>query len=357
MKRLFGKKIIAAILCMQLLVAGVLTGCSGETVSVEEGKSTVVLSIEDYDVTLSETYLYLIQYCYNNSLDAAAVTEIAEAGIIDTTMKQLKLEVVEYLLAVETGIEPSEEKMAEAKVSAENFYNYFGADFLGTYGIDLACVEDLFVRQAYINAMTDKAVSDLSEEYLAQFEKDYADLKFHTVYYALFPSIEYDAEGNAVKDDAGNAVPLSEEVMNEQLVKAEELRSRALAGESMEDLVTEYGIAHCSGIERNYEGAYAGELNDVVASLAINDISEVVKTDAGYMVVRMDNPDDLEYKDYMIRYLAYQNANQLLPTMQESWMSQSGAGNIMPDQTVLEQVDVAAICKDMTRRNLSIDQQ
>ncbi len=357
MKRLFSKKMVAVVLCMQLLLACVLTGCSGEKVSVEEGKSTVVLSIEDYDVTLSETYLYLIQYCYNNSLDAADVTEIAEAGIIDTTMKQLKLEVVEYLLAVETGIEPSEEKMAEAKVSAENFYNYFGADFLGTYGIDQACVEDLFVRQAYINTMTDKAVSDLSEEYLAQFEKDYADLKFHTVYYALFPSVEYDAEGNAMKDDAGNAVPLSEDVMKEQLAKAEELRSRALAGESMEDLVTEYGIAHCSGIERNYEGAYAGELNTVVAGLATGDISEVVKTDAGYMVVRMDNPDDLEYKDYMIRYLAYQNANQLLPTMQESWMTQSGAGNIMPDQTVLEQVDVAAICKDMTRRNLSIDQQ
>ena len=117
------------------------------------------------------------------------------------------------------------------------------------------------------------------------------------------------------------------------------------------------GPSEVTGCKSDYEGAYAGELNAVVASLATGDISDVVKTDAGYMVVRMDNPDDLEYKDYMIRYLSYQNANQLLPTMQESWMSQSGAGNILPDQTVLDQIDVAAICKDMNRRNLSIEQQ
>lgn len=355
MKRLFGKKIIAAMLCMQLLVAGVLTGCSGETVSVEEGKSTVVLSIEDYNVTLSETYLYLIQYCYNNSMDAADVTELAESGAIEATMQQLKLEVVEYLLAVETGVEPDEEKLTEAKMSATNFYNYFGKEFLSIYGIDQACVEDLFVRQAYINAMTEKAVADLADEYLVQFEKDYADLKFHSLYYALFPSVEYDAQGNAVKDDAGNAVPLSEDAMKEQQAKAEDLRNRALAGETMEDLVAEYGITHCSGIERNYEGAYAGELNDVVASLAVNDISEVVKTDAGYMVVRMDNPDDLEYKDYMIHYLAYQNANQLLPTMQENWMNQSGAATLTPDQSVIDTIDIASICEELQKRNLSIN--
>ena len=78
-------------------------------------------------------------------------------------------------------------------------YNFFGEDFLDKYGIDYDCIKELFNRQAYISALKDKAISDTQATYKEQYTKEYGDLNFHSLYYALFPSIQYDAEGNPVK--------------------------------------------------------------------------------------------------------------------------------------------------------------
>jgi hypothetical protein len=81
----------------------------------------------------------------------------------------------------------------------------------------------------------------------------------------------------------------------------------------MEDLIEEYGISHCSGVEKNYEGAYVDELNEVVKSLEEGEISAVIQTDAGYMVTRMDKKNDQE------------NAKKESILMREAGVSQSAA--------------------------------
>lgn len=375
MKRTIFNK-VSRIVSLTLVCGMLLTACntadgqnvsgnqSGGSVAVEANQeiaSTQLMTIEDYTIYMPDLYLYLIQYIYNNGVKADQLDDMTKASIINSAINQMKLETVEYLLALQSDITLTEEQEQMITDTSSRFYNTFGAEFLATYGIDEECVYRLFERQLYISGITNKAMQDMTADYLEQYQEEYADLQFHSVYYALFPSIQYDEEGNIVKDDDGNAIPLTEEEMEAQLALAEEFHQRAVEGQAsgdaaatMEMLVAEYGIGYCSGIERNYTGAYVQELNDVISGLKEGDISDVVKTDAGYMIVRMDNTNDEDYKEYMISFLAQQSANNLLPTMQDSWMTQSGAASIQPDSTALASVDLTTLCTSMNEKGLTL---
>ncbi len=355
------------LLCVSLLGTCLLTGC-GKTDGTEAVESesegtekktdgsnqSVILSIEDYDITMTDYYLYLIQYCFNNKSAAASVDENMTKTIQDATLKQLELETVEYLLAQKTeGLEVADSDMEKAQTMADSFYSHFGEEFFKNYGIEKQDVINLFERQTYINALCNKSISDLTADYKTQYADQYGDLKFHSVYYALFPSIQYDADGNAVQDADGKNVALTEDEMTSQKALAQEFQAKAAAGEkTMEELVDEYNIAYCSGIERNYDGAYEQSLNDVVSAMAEGDISDVITTEAGYMIVRMDKLDDQEYKAYAIDYMAAQNAEKLLPTMQENWVSQSGISQLTPKAGTVETVDIKGLCEEMESKSL-----
>lgn len=359
----------AGVLSVLLLSVSLFTGCDASKGSVSGNQSGGIVSadiwegevmkIGEYSVTMQDMYLYLIQYIYNNSMSPADLNEANQATVINQTINQMKLELVEYQLAIETGIALTEEDLATVERTTDLFCNTFGEEFLNSYGIDRECVHGLFERQLYISGITNKAIEDLAADYVSQLEQDYADIQFHSVYYALFPSIQYDAVGQVVLDASGNAIPLTEAEMEQQLALAEEFRERAVEGmaagdadASMEALVEEYNIGFCSGIERNYNGAYVAELNEVIDGLETGEISDVVKTDAGYMIVRMDDPDDTEYKEYVIQYASYQSASQLLPTMQDSWMTQSGVISVQPSSEALATIDLLGLCTVMNEQGL-----
>jgi len=362
------KRIISLII-VQMLCVFMLAGCSGnaqqaqgegvalvgeQIISVEDAKKTVVFTIEEEDVTLDEMYLYYIQYLFNNKVTAEQMNDAKKAELDSTVVSQMMVDTVEYLLALQMEeLEVTDEDLAESQKGAENFYNFFGEGTLANYGIDKATVEELFRKQTYVAAVTNKAIEDLSKSNLEQYEEEYKDLNFHSITYALFPSIAYDEEGNKVSDEAGNNVSLSESEMKQQLAKAQELQKRAASGEkTMEELIEEYGVSHCSGVERNYEGAYAKELNDVVKALNEGDVSEVITMDAGYMVARMDKKNDQEYKDYMISYAAQQMAQSLLPKMQEKWAEQAGLDKVVVDEKTVSAIDAKAICGEMKMKGL-----
>ena len=375
MKRTFFNK-VSGIVSLTLVCGMLLTACNtadGQNVSDnqsgnvttasvnQEIASTQLMTIEDYTIYMPDFYLYLIQYIYNNGVRADQLDDMTKSSIINSAINQMKLETVEYLLALQSDITLTEEQEQMITETSSRFYNTFGAEFLATYGIDEECVYRLFERQLYISGITNKAMQDMTADYLEQYREEYADLQFHSVYYALFPSIQYDEEGNIVKDDDGNAIPLTEEEMEEQMALAEEFHQRAVEGQAsgdaaatMEMLVAEYGIGYCSGTERNYTGAYVQELNDVISGLKEGDISDVVTTDAGYMIVRMDNTNDEDYKEYMINFLAQQSANNLLPNMQNTWVTQSGAASIQPDSTALASIDLTTLCTSMNEKGLTL---
>lgn len=362
------KRIIALALASVMMLS-LLTGCGDDAstsigngvslvgeqvVSVEEAKETVVFTIEDEEITLDEMYLYYIQYLFNNKVNPEAMNDAKKAELDSTVVSQLMVDTVEYLLALQMDeLEITDEDLEQSKVSAENFYSFFGEDALGNFGVDKETVEELFRKQVYVAAVTNKAVADLAESNLEQYEEEYKDLNFHSITYALFPSVQYTEDGEEVLNEDGSKKTLSENEMKQQLAKAKEFQKKAASGEkTMEELIEEYGISHCSGVERNYEGAYVKELNDVVKALEEGEVSDIIQTDAGYMVTRMDKKNDQEYKDYMISYAAQQMAQSLLPKMQEKWAQQAGLDNVKVDEKVVADINAKEICSVMKMKGL-----
>ncbi len=348
------KYIVLGIVSLILMIS--CFGCSGSSkgkVSVEEAKKTIVMELEDYDVTLSEYNLFLIQYITMQNLNPDDITEERLETIKSDVANEIKLEIVEYLLAQKMeDLELDEEATAGIDKNTSKYIEQYGAEFLADYGIDEAAVKQLFTEQAYIKALTDKAKEDMANDNYEENAEKMKDVKFHTVYYALFPSVEYDDEGNPVTDDKGENVLLSDEQMKEQKKKAEELQKRAASGEKLEDLIKEYGIDKYSGEERNYEGAYTDQLNKVIEKMEKGDISDVVETDAGYMVVRMDNPNDTDYKEYALRYAGVQYANKTITTLQQNWLSASGCANVEPDEEALKKVDITSMTKQLKENGI-----
>lgn len=362
------KRIVSLILASVMMLS-LFTGCGDDAstsigngvslvgqqvISVEEAKETVVFTVEDEDVTLDEMYLYYIQYLFNNKVNPEEMNDAKKSELDSTVVSQMMVDTVEYLLALQMDeLEVSDEDLEQSKVSAENFYSYFGEDTLANFGVDKETVEELFRKQVYVAAVTNKAVADLAESNLEQYEEEYKDLNFHSITYALFPSIEYTDDGKEVLNEDGSQKALSETELKDQLAKAQELQKKAASGEkTMEELIEEYGISHCSGVERNYEGAYEENLNEVVKTLKEGEVSDVITTDAGYMIARMDKKNDQEYKDYMISYAAQQMAQSLLPKMQEKWAEQAGLDNVKVDETIVGNIDAKGICSALKMKGL-----
>ena len=118
------------------------------------------------------------------------------------------------------------------------------------------------------------------------------------------------------------------------------------------DLIKEYDIEASSGEERNYDGAYSDELNKVLEDMKEGDISDVVETDAGYMVVRMDNPDDTDYKEYALHYAAMQSVQTQIGTLQQSWIKEAGCESLEPDADAIAKIDIKELCKQMKENGI-----
>lgn len=348
------KKMLISMLMAMVLVFGCF-GCSSSkknTISVEDAKKTVVMTIDDYDVTLSEYNMFLMQYLAMQGTNPDDLTDEKITSLQSQVASEMKLEIVEYLLAkTMDDIELDDDAKSEIDTNTDKYLKQFGEDFLKQYGVDKEAVKQLFTEQAYIKALTDKAKQDLADQKYEENAEKFKDIKFHTVYYALFPSVQY-KDGEAVTDDDGNNVDLSAEEMKEQKKKAEELQKRAANGEKLEDLIKEYDIEASSGEERNYDGAYSDELNKVLEDMKEGDISEVVETDAGYMVVRMDNPDDTDYKEYALHYAAMQSVQTQIGTLQQSWVKEAGCESLEPDADAIAKIDIKELCKQMKENGI-----
>lgn len=367
---------------LQISVAGIiicficvgLSGCSMAGNSVSQGdagtnaaaeNSTEVLNVFGNAITVADYNLYIIQYFYNYGITPDRLDEAGINMIIDSATDDLKAEMVWKRLVEEAGLTASESQLTTIELMVSAFYGTFGEEFLSNYGINEADVRAMVERQLDIYLLTEKAEEELFSEYLDQYEEEYVEYQFRDMYYVLFPSIrlEYDENGKLIVDDAGNPIPLTEEEMAEQRALAEEFRERAVEGlssgdasASMEILAAEYGVAPYSNKQYYVNGLYDEELSRMVESLSDGEISEVTLTDAGYMIVRMDNSNDTEYKEQMITQLAAQSAEENKDARVQSWVDAAGVGDIQPDQELLNTIDVMALCEEMIARGIWFDQ-
>ncbi len=168
-------------------------------------------------------------------------------------------------------------------------------------------------------------MKDLSEDYLKEAKEDYGDKTFIEAYYVFFPKQK--------TDDDGNAVDLPAEDIAKAKQNAQDVRERALAGESLEDIGKDYG--EDSGVmaetQRTFIGIYEEALNKMLSGMKNGDISEVYEDTAGYMVMEMRNNNDTDYRDYFIQSYAQQKAQEAYSSMESVWVK---AMNVSDDDII-----------------------
>lgn len=361
MKISMRNKGIAVILILSICFA--MVGCGKEKDFDQKANAeTIVMTVAEEDVTLEQYYLYLVQYIFNNSTNAANITEENMSTVFDATTEQIKVEMIQYKLATVTeGVVVTDEDINNGQKIADRFYSYFGEEFMNKFGISKEAIDEMFRKQTYVEALKNKSMKDLTNDYKTQFDEQYKDVDCFTLYYALFPSVKYDAEGNPVATADGTYETCSAEEMqekldlaNEYLEKVKENVANGEADGNMEGLAIEYGIDKFSGIEHNFVGSYTKELNKLIDEMDNGDISEVVETPAGYMIVRMDNKNDSDFKEFSIEYMSEQSAQSLFSTLQSNWLSASGEQFTKADTSMITYDKLIKIISEMNEKGYSI---
>lgn len=357
------KKIVAIMLSLCVSVTAMACGksgsvsdnsASGNEVAVEDAITPQsVMQIGDYTIDTSDLYLYLIMYTSMNGIRNDQTPEGIKS-LMTIVLNQVMMEKLQYQLSLEENCTITDEEKEKAAQSAENFVGFFGEGFLKHYGVTKEKVEEMFTQSAYSGALEAMTKQNFYNDFYADIEAEYAAKKLHSVTYALFPTIVYDESGRQVKDENGATVYLGEEEKAAELARATELMQRAKAGEEMEALIEEYGIKDFSGQEHEFDGAYVDELNDIIASLSNGDISDVYESVAGYMVVRMDNTDDTDYKAYLVGYAAKQQAEQAYYNIKDVWAQSSGISMDSADMAVIDAMEVTDLLKRMYNSGLAV---
>ncbi|MCR5250805.1 MAG: peptidylprolyl isomerase [Lachnospiraceae bacterium] len=299
-----------------------------------------VVSAEDYA-------LYAVQYLSvfetDGEIDAAKQNEI-----LGQITDQARLEFVEYELAKTKGITLTAEEEKKAESNTDMFMNAFPDGFLKKYGISRDCVNRAMLREEYVSKLTDQAVSDMADEMYESVKESYADKNFYQVYYLLFPSIRYGADGQPMREDDGSYMTLTPEELEIEREQAEKCLQRARSGEKLEDLAVEYGIAAISGEQKGMSGSYAPAIEDAINGLKTGDISDIVETEAGMMIIRMDAENDETIREEALRYAAKDKAKESLSTLQQQWISQSGVDKVSMNEDAVK-LDLKAMKADLTK--------
>ena len=143
---------------------------------------------------------------------------------------------------------------------------------------------------------------------------------------------------------------LTEDEMAEQyekacdfLAAAKEADANGEEGANMEALAQEYGVGFLSQVLRGYFGEYSEDLNSIIVNMENGEISDIIETEAGYMIIRMDNNNDEEFKDFSMTYIAQQSAETLFTTVQDNWIAGSGVANVVVNYDALNDSQIVSL--------------
>lgn len=350
-----------ALTALTLATVGMMTACGeNNTVSgnqVDEAGNLVldgseeVITINGVEVSVAEYSLYLIPFATSMDLEKETAPDYDRLYALDTCITSLETDLTGYLKAKETGLTLSDMMTQNVDSYTGAFISYYGMDFLSDYGITEEMVHTYFERQAYAYAMKETVKAEAYDTAYAGYEDEYKDLTFQLVYSVYFPTIVTDENGDFVTDAEGNYTNLSEEEILQVEATAKNLLSET-NDKSLEELAVDYGVSMYAGPNYLYDGGYGEEMKAYVEDLKNGDISDVIPMDVGYMIVRMDNANDAEYKQAMIAYLADTDATKETDLKLAEWFQEYGVSNKLLNTEVIASIDLSSLSADLKNRGL-----
>ncbi len=352
----YKRHIIAGIVGASLLLG--MTACSpGKSdsglnmeggYSVEEASQTKAMVIGDYDIYMDEMILYAMQVIYMQGYTSASWNENVESKQRDTALSLLRENKIIYDYAVKQGTELNESDMEYVNNMVDGFKGRFPQDILDKYGISDDVISRIFEEQAIVSKFENDVRNDIGQTLQDGFTEDYQDVKFHTIYYMLFPTVEVNENQEPATDEEGNYIYVSEDKKAEVKAQAEEAREKLQNGASYEEVAEEYAVAAYSSERAGFIGAYDEETNQMLDTLKEGECTEVLEDTLGYSIIVMLTADDESMRDSYIQTLVSENLSTQYDEEKNMWLASIPVDEEKDmEGTVWADFDMASLVADM----------
>lgn len=286
------KRLLAGLLCI-CLVTG-LTACG-------KGKKWL-FSLDGEKLYDKDVMIYGLDFAkdYNISKDGS-LDELYENGMTyeDYYKEQLEEEILStVLLYKEAKAEkfklPKDEKK-QIQEQTDKFIETYGEDWLKEQKISVDDVEKVYemkiLGNAYLESISDKSSEDNKET-----------ARYINVFQVTFLTVELDEDGMMKTDENGKALKLSSDEIAEKKTQAEEFAGKVQGGEAIETLVKDYDKT-VTGMEKYLKYVDLSEnYKKAVDSLSEGDVSGVIESEYGYLVIKLLEADSKAHAEVISDY-------------------------------------------------------
>ncbi len=296
--------VIVGILCLVLL-----GGCGKK----EETTKTVMYEFGDSVVTYGEFYIYArtIQEDYQKTYgegvwDLELNSDDGSKSMTDITIEDIVEDINRVKVMVskseEMNVKLSDEEKDEAKQQAQQFYDGLTHKDIDLAELDLDTVVTVIEENMIASKVYDKVIAD------CDFEISDEEARMTTFYDIVFECYEEKKDGTIEE--------FSEEKKDLQYEKANEALSSLAQDDDVtyESIVDKYNLKYSNSYtmkKSDIVDEYGETIADKILSLSEGEVSSVIKSDYGYHIFKMINPNDEE--------LTKKNKAEIVEQMQKDY--------------------------------------
>ncbi|MDK2801624.1 MAG: foldase protein PrsA [Clostridiales bacterium] len=346
-------KALSIAISISLMLILMFSGCSGTNGEIAKNKEVATVNgekvtVEEYDFFLQtvkqqmeeEARQQNVENVWEQEIEGKKAVDVAKEKALEAVVKNE----VQLLKAKELGLRLTEEDKKEitrqkkaymeSLGGRENYQKVLKNMGLTDKSLNMILENNKVLEKLYMKTTSENAEYNISEQEIKDYyEKNKEDFKNPTVKakHILFKTV----------DDQQPPQPLPQEKQDEAKRKAEEIYARIKAGEDFDKLMNEY--SEDDGLKTYPDGYTFGrgemvpEFEEAAFSLSVGEVSDIVKTDYGYHIIKVE--DKYEYlpidqvKEGIKQVLIYEKYNETV----EKWKKEA---NIKPNEEVLKQIKV-----------------
>ena len=278
---------------------------------------------------------------------------------LKTLTEEQVLELNYYLLnADKYGVELTDEDKENAKTSAQQYMDSLDSETAEFYGFTLENLTDIAEKYTIANGVYQKLVD---EKEAAMTDEEKASCQYRKIQHILISTMDGPASETSASDESdaetkdSEALDLEQKAYEEeQYALAEEVLAKAKAGDDFEELAKEYTAD--SGVEysindqgQTIDGAtMVTEFTEAAVALKDGEISDIVKTQFGYHIIKCVTTNDEDTTAQAIEKMAAQKASEDYQTWYNTtpyeymdiWTNYVVTNPVIEDTTESESADI-----------------
>jgi foldase protein PrsA len=334
---------------MSLVFGFIFSGCSD--VDINKEVATVngeKITVREYNFFLwtvkermeLEAYKENVENFWDTEIEGKKAVDVAKEKALEAAVKNK----IELQKAKELGLSLTESELKEITEQKKAYVNSWGGKenyqkLLKEKGLSDKSFTEILEKLKISEKLYKKVTSEGTEYNISEQEmKDYYEKNKEQL---KVSKVRAKHILLSIVDE--NKKPLPQEKQDEAKKKAEEVYAKVKAGEDFDKLMKEYsqdpGLKdYPEGYTFSKDEPYAEEFKNAAFSLEKGGISDIVKTDFGYHIIKVEDKFDEYYsfdqvKEGIKQYIIGQKYNDAV----KKWKD---AANIVTNEAVLKQIKV-----------------